>query len=263
MHNRILSNLQEGTASRGVNVQTNSPEIVEMVGQAGFDHVMIDWEHGSFGTDAVVSMIRAAQLTQITPIVRIPSDDPVWIKRVLDAGALGVVVPHISSRKQAQAAVDAAYYRADDGRGVRGACPSVRAANHMAADWREFAHQSNDSVFVALAIESPEGVAALPDILEVPGIDAIFLGTFDLAHDMGFYGDNSAPQVVEQVNQILAATRQAGVPLFATLYRGRTDEEVAEEFERWRDSGAQVFNTISDRRLVLQGLQDRLGQVMG
>ncbi|RSZ63830.1 aldolase [Corynebacterium hylobatis] len=261
MDNRILAHLRAGTTSTGVNVQTNSPEIVEMVGYAGFDHVMIDWEHGSFGTDAVVAMIRAAQLTEVTPIIRIPSDDPVWIKRVLDAGALGVVVPHISTREQAETAVNAARYRTDGTHGARGACPSVRAASHMAANWREFVHRSNENIFVALAIESPEGVAALDEILEVPGIDAIFLGTFDLAHEMGFYGDNSAAEVVEQIDRIIAATRKAGVPLFATLYRGRTDEEVAAEFQRWRDLGAQVFNTISDRRLFLQGLEDRLGQL--
>ncbi|MCS5478134.1 aldolase/citrate lyase family protein [Corynebacterium sp. YIM 101645] len=246
-----------------MNIQTNSPEIVEMVGYAGFDHVMIDWEHGSFGTDAVVGMIRAAQLAEVTPIIRIPSDDHVWIKRVLDAGALGVVVPHISSREQAEAAVHAARYRTEGTYGARGACPSVRAANHMASDWREFAHRSNENIFVALAIESPEGVAALEEILEVPGIDAVFLGTFDLAHDMGFYGDNSAPEVVEQIDRIIAVAKRAGVPLFATLYRGRTAEEVAEEFERWRALGAQVFNSISDRRLVLQGLEDRLRQIPG
>src|SRR3954452_17147477 len=109
--NRILQNLRKGETSVGVNIQTNSPEIVEMVGIAGFDHVMIDWEHGSFGTDSVVSMIRAAQLAEVTPIIRIPSNDEVWIKRVLDAGALGVVVPHISTREQAEAAVQSARYR--------------------------------------------------------------------------------------------------------------------------------------------------------
>lgn len=261
MDNRILSNLREGKSSQGVNVQTNSPEIVEMIGHAGFDHVMIDWEHGSFGTDSVVAMIRAAQLVQVTPIVRIPSNDHVWVKRVLDAGALGVVVPHVSTREQAEAAVNAARYRSENGPGARGACPSVRAANHMATNWLEFANWSNNNVFVAVAIESYEGVAALDEILKVKGIDAVFLGTFDLAHDMGFYGDNSAPEVAELIDQIVSASKHAEVPLFATLYRGRTDEEVSEEINHWRGLGAQIFNAISDRRLVLQGLEDRLSQL--
>lgn len=259
--NRILQNLRQGETSIGVNVQTNSPEIVEMVGLAGYDHVMIDWEHGSFGTDSVVSMIRAAQLTEVTPIVRIPSNDGVWIKRVLDAGALGVVVPHISTKEQAETAVQAARYRSETSDGTRGACPSVRAAAHMASDWRSFSNWSNDNVFVALAIESPEGVEALSEILEVPGIDAVFLGTFDLAHDMGFYGDNSAPEVSAKIDRIVEVARTATVPLFATLYQGRTDQEVREELERWRHLGAQVINSISDRRLMLQGLDDRLNQL--
>lgn len=262
MSNRILELLRAGHTSTGVNIQTNSPEIIEMVGRSGFDHVMIDWEHGSFGTDSVVSMIRAAQFTGITPVIRVPANEEVWIKRVLDAGALGVIVPHVSSREQAEHAVAAARYRTGDTpEGRRGACPSIRAAGHMARDWRSYAETANSEIFVAVAVESPEGVAALPEILEVPGIDAVFLGTFDLAHDMGFYGDNNAPEVSSQIDRIIATAAAADVPLFATLYRGRTDEEVAEEIERWRSAGARIFNSISDRRLVLQGLEDRLRQV--
>ncbi|BAU94443.1 aldolase [Corynebacterium suranareeae] len=265
MDNKILQRLRAGEISRGVNIQSNGPEIVEMVGHAGFDHVMIDWEHGSFGTDSVVSMIRAAQYAQVTPIIRVPSNDEVWIKRVLDAGALGVVVPHISTKDQALRAVGSARYRGTDGAaaevGARGACPSVRAAKHMAEDWKSFSTWSNDNIFVAVAIESSEGVAELDQILQVPGIDAVFLGTFDLAHDMGFYGDNSAPEVVEKIKRIVEVSKSAGVPLFATLYRGRSDEEVKKEVEFWRDLGAEIFNTISDRRLILQGLEHRLGQV--
>lgn len=226
---------------------------------------MVDWEHGSFGTGAVVSMIRAAQYADITPIVRVPSNDEVWIKRVLDAGALGVVVPHISSKADAQRAVGASRYRAQkaplESLGRRGACPSVRAANHMASNWEEFVHWSNENIFVAVAIESPEGVAELQSILEVPGIDAVFLGTFDLAHDMGFYGDNSAADVVRQIDHIVTESDSANVPLFATLYRGRTDEEVQEEIAFWQEKGAAIFNTISDRRLILQGLEDRAKQL--
>lgn len=233
-----------------------------MVGHAGYDHVMIDWEHGSFGTDAVVAMIRAAQFAGVTPIVRVPSNDEVWIKRVLDAGAMGIVVPHISSRQQAQAAVDAARYATDSSRGARGACPSVRAADHLARDWRTFAERSNENIFVAVAIESRDGVAAMEEILEVSGIDAVFLGTFDLSHQMGYYGDNTAPEVMAEIDEIVRAAREASVPLFATLYRGRTPEESRAELDHWTALGACVFNTVSDRRLVLTALSERLAAVV-
>lgn len=257
--NNILSALRSGRTSLGVNVQTNSPELLEMVGRAGYDHVMIDWEHGSFGTDAMVSMIRAAQLSDVTPIVRVPSNDEVWIKRALDAGAMGIVVPHVYSRKCAEAAVGAARYSTPGGLGSRGACPSVRAADHMATDWRSFAEWSNDNVFVAVAIESRAGVAAAREILEVPGIDALFLGTFDLAQEMGHHGDNTVPEVAEKILRLVEASKQASVPLFSTLYRGRTPEETRRELEYWENLGARVVNTVSDRRLILQSLTERLG----
>lgn len=260
--NNILEALTQGRTSLGVNVQTHSPEVVEMVGHAGYDHVMIDWEHGSFGTDAVVAMIRAAQFAGVTPIVRVPSNDEVWIKRVLDAGAMGIVVPHIFSRQQAQAAVDAARYATDSSRGARGACPSVRAADHLARDWRTFAERSNENIFVAVAIESRDGVAAMEEILEVSGIDAVFLGTFDLSHQMGYYGDNTAPEVMAEIDAIVRAAREASVPLFATLYRGRTPEESRAELDQWTALGACVVNTISDRRLVLTALSERLAAVV-
>lgn len=259
--NGVLQALRQGRTSLGVNVQTNSPEIVEMVGHAGYDHVMIDWEHGSFGTDAVVSMIRAAQYAAVTPIVRVPANHEVWIKRALDAGALGVVVPHITSPEQARAAVGAARYGSDTAPGARGACPSVRAASHLASDWRAFSRWSDENVFVALAIESRTGVAALGDILAVPGIDAVFMGTFDLAHEMGHHGDNSAPEVKAAIDSIVEKANNASTPLFATLYRGRTPEESRAELEHWTALGARVVNTVSDRRLVLQGLDDRLGML--
>lgn len=230
-----------------------------MVGYSGFDHIMIDWEHGSFGTNSVVAMIRAAQFADITPIVRVPSNDEVWIKRVLDAGALGVVVPHISSKTDAQRVVRAARYRSEKmpykNYGTRGACPSVRAANHMAANWKEFSHWSNENVFVAVAIESPEGVENLKEILEVPGIDAVFLGTFDLSHDMGFYGDNAAPEVVKKIESIVTDANAANVPLYATLYRGRTDEEVKEEVALWKDMGGRYLQHDKRPTAHLAGLR--------
>ncbi|WP_246858703.1 HpcH/HpaI aldolase/citrate lyase family protein [Citricoccus sp. SGAir0253] len=241
-----------------MNVQTNSPELVEMVGLAGYDHVMIDWEHGSFGTDAVVSMIRAAEAVGLTPLVRVPANEEVWIKRVLDAGALGIVVPHVATPGQARAAVSAARYTRNRGQGARGACPSVRAAGHLTADWREFAQWSDENVFVAVAVESQEGVDALEEILSVEGIDALFLGSFDLAHEMGHFGDNSAPEVAREIDRIVDAARRASVPLFATLYRGSTLEDARQDFDRWIGAGARVVNAVSDRRLVLQSLGARI-----
>lgn len=256
--NHILEAIENGRNSLGVNIQTYSPELVEMVGLAGYDHVMIDWEHGSFGTDAVVSMIRAAQVVEVTPIVRVPSNEEVWIKRVLDAGALGIVVPHVSSREQAENAVEAARYANGTELGARGACPSVRAADHLTTDWRAFVQKSNESIFVAVAVESKASVDALDEILSVPGIDAVFLGTFDLAHEMGHYGDNSVPEVEAEIDAIIRMAKRARVPLFATLYRGRTPEESQAELRHWVNMGASVVNTISDRRLVLQSLRERI-----
>lgn len=253
--NNIYKAMRVDRVALGVNVQTNNPEFVEMAGQAGYDYIMIDWEHGSFGTDSVVQMIRAAQITGTTAIVRTPSADPVWIQRVLDAGAQGVVVPHVTTAHQAAQIARACRYGAlEDG---RGACPSVRAAGHLTRDWKSFSQWSDDNIFVAVAIESREGIQNLEQITQLPGVDAIFLGTFDLAHEMGHFGDNNAAAVREAIDELIAWANKANMPLFATLYRGQTDEEVRAELEQWRSLGARIVNVVSDRRLISTSLQER------
>lgn len=253
--NNIYKAMKDDRIALGVNVQTNNPELVEMAGQAGYDYIMIDWEHGSFGTDSVVQMIRAAQVTGTTPIVRTPSADSVWIQRVLDAGAQGVVVPHVNTAHQAAQIAQACRY-GTSGNG-RGACPSVRAAGHLTRDWKSFSLWSDDNIFVAIAIESREGIQNLEEIIQVPGIDALFLGTFDLAQEMGYFGDNNAAAVREAIDELIACASKANMPLFATLYRGQTDEEVRAELEQWRSLGARIVNVVSDRRLISTGLQER------
>jgi 4-hydroxy-2-oxoheptanedioate aldolase len=255
--NGIKRQLARGESALGINVQTASPEIVEMVGIAGYDYVMIDWEHGSFGTETVVSMIRAAEAVDITPIVRVPDHSETSIKRVLDAGAMGVVVPQIDTLKQAQEAIAAAIYFDGHNNGARGACPSIRATGHLSPDWKSFTLESNRDVFVAVGIESQEGIANLGDIVQIPGLDAIFLGTFDLAHSMGKFGNTKDAEAQSALDALVAAAKSRPLPLFATLISD-TLEEVGAEQKRWERAGARVFNVMSDRRLVTMGLRARL-----
>ncbi|MGI4816190.1 MAG: HpcH/HpaI aldolase family protein [Janthinobacterium lividum] len=254
--NRIKQCLREGRLATGVNVQFASPEVVEVVGASGYDFAMIDWEHGSFSFDVVVQMIRAAEAVDITPIVRIPGCDAVTIKRVLDAGAMGVVVPQIENRAQAEEAARGARYFDGSNEGARGACPSTRATRHLAEDWQAFARHSNEEIFLALAIECEEGLRNFEEIAAVPGLDAVFLGIFDLAQAMGFHGDMKHPQVLQALQPLLAHSRARGLPIHATLVSADGDA-AAKDTAYWVDAGASIINCVSDRRVLSIGLRER------
>jgi len=151
-------------------------EIVEMIGLAGFTAVILDMEHGPYDIDSIGGLILAARARASMPVARVRRLDAALIGAALDAGAAGVLVPQITSPAGAAAAVRAARFAPQ---GMRGANPWVRAADFEAApDWFS---KSNACIAVMVMIEGSEGLQALPDILEVNGLDAVFLGPVDMA----------------------------------------------------------------------------------
>jgi len=248
--NRIRAALAAGSAPIGAFVQMACPEIVEVAGNAGYDYVWIDGEHGSFGLETTVQMIRAAEATGMTPMVRVPSHDPAGIAKALDAGAMGVIVPQVATRAQAEAVVAAARYRnAEWPQGRRGACPLIRATGHQTLDWKGYAKWANDNVMVWLLVETVEGLDNLGEILRVPGIDAIVLGAFDLAVSMGHDGDRHHPAVAARLDGMIGMVREHGVEVVALLF----DADIADmkaARRHYADSGCRILIAGSDRRTI-------------
>jgi 4-hydroxy-2-oxoheptanedioate aldolase len=224
-------------------------KVVEMAGSNGCDFVIIDGEHGSFGLESAVAMMRAADAVGVTPLVRVPDSDPVRIMKVLDACAMGVVVANVSGAAQARTAVSAARYKSGDNGGTRGSCPGTRATWHQTGNWRQFAQWSNENVMVWVLIESIAGVANAEEILSVPGLDAVMIGPFDLAHDMGYPGESSHPKVLEALDQVSARAHAKNVPVVANFFAA-SPEGMAQERARWLSRGVRILSIGSDRRLV-------------
>lgn len=258
--NQIRSKRAAGGIAMGINLQMSSPELVEIVGATGYDFALFDCEHGSFYLDRVVEMCRAADAVGITPLVRVPDQTPSFIMRALDAGAMGVVVPNIVNREQAQAAVAAAKYKEGGNSGRRGACPSTRATWHLTSDWPAFAKWANEETAVWLLIESMEGLANIDEILDVPGFSAIVPGPFDLAHDMGCPGDLQNRKVVEAVRGMARKARQKNVDTVAVLLSSDA-AALKEEVEFWKSVGATIFWVGGDRRLFTLAARQRMTQV--
>ena len=210
--NRTKAALRAGRAAIGLSVMIPSPQIVEMAGRLGFDWVLIDCEHGTITRETAELMAMAAQAAGTTPIARPAANTPEAILQVLEAGALGVQVPHVGTAAEARAAVAAVKYHP---LGFRGLAAGTRPAGYGFGETaEEYVAASNRETLVCVQIEDTRGLANLPEILAVPEIDVFFVGPSDLAQAMGYPGRSDVPEVRAAIDgafrTILAAGKTAG-----------------------------------------------------
>jgi 4-hydroxy-2-oxoheptanedioate aldolase len=260
--NRVKQKLADNGVAVGAIMQLASPELIGIAGHAGCDFVLIDCEHGSFQLERAVDLFRAADAIGITPIARVPSNEPSFIMRVLDAGAMGVVIPNVCSKEDIEVAVSAARYKEAQNNGTRGACPGTRATWHQTTDWKGFVRWSNENVMVWALIENSEAVKNIDEILSVAGLNAIMIGPFDLAHDMGYPGESLHPKVTEALERVVKRTQDRGIGVVATFF-STTPEAMAEERDRWVAKGVRVLSIGSDRRLIYTAMARAFDAVRG
>ncbi len=247
--NSYRAALAAGKNAIGFVVQMGSPEIVEAAGYAGYDFAWIDAEHGTLDLGLLVSMFRAAEAAEIATIVRVPDLTTSFMTRVLDAGANGIVGPHIRHRTDAEALVRATKYAPA---GDRGACPSTRATGHSAIGWAEFSRHANRDTIVWALIEDADGVDNIDEIVAVSGLDAILFGPFDLSQSLGHCGAIDAPEVLKLQSRVRAACERAGVELVSLVPCEPGGLAGA------RSRNARVLVGNSDRRLIMQGMRANL-----
>ena len=206
--NRMKSKLLSGQPAFGVSAMIPSPQVVEMVGQLGFDWVLIDCEHGTISLESVELMVMAAEASGITPIVRPPSKDAGHISQAMDRGAMGVQVPHVNTAADARQAVAAVKYHPLGGRGLAaGTRPAHYGFGLPAA---EYVQAANRETLVCVQLEEVEALRNIDAILQVAGVDVFFLGPSDLSQSMGCPGQTDAPQVQAAIAGAFAAIRAAG-----------------------------------------------------
>lgn len=252
--------LEKGNAEKpliGTWAQTKSPEFCEIAGRAGFDFVIIDMEHGSIGIEGAVEMIRAVEASRAIPVVRIPDHSRTNIYKVLDAGAMGILAPSVSSAEEAAAIVKAATYGPV---GSRGACPCTRGTAHGVSDWSEYLRWSKDNVFVAALIETPDGVRNFDEIISVPGIDYIGLGPFDLSQALGYDGDFAHPDVQATLEDLATRALAKDVGVLAVSFSSDSDS-VSQDYDRWSRIGVNAVAISSDRFLLSYGMKSIVSAV--
>jgi 2-keto-3-deoxy-L-rhamnonate aldolase RhmA len=206
--NRMKEKIARGEPALGCSVMVPSPQVVEMLGFAGFDWVLIDCEHGSIGPADVELMTMAADAVGITPIGRPRTNAAADITGLMDRGVLGVQVPHVNSAADARAAVAAVKFGPGAARGLAaGTRPDSWGLGSLMPD---FATAANAQSLVCVQIEHAEAIANLDEILTVEGIDVFFIGPSDLSQSMGFPGDPKAAPIAAAIDTALAKIRAAG-----------------------------------------------------
>ncbi len=206
--NRMKALIQSGRPALGCSLMFPSPQLVEMLGHAGFDWVLLDCEHGSLsGTDVEV-MAMAADAVGITAIGRPRSNSEADIQSVLDRGVSGVQIPHIDTAEDAVRAVAAVKFGPGAGRGLAAGTRPDRWG--LGAKMPDFVEQANAQSLVCVQLESAAAIANAREILRVPGIDVFFIGPSDLSQSMGWPGNPKAPPVARAIGDTLAAIREAG-----------------------------------------------------
>jgi 2-keto-3-deoxy-L-rhamnonate aldolase RhmA len=253
MQNSITKALRIRKQAIGTWIQTRSPEACEIAGLSGFDFLIIDMEHGSFGWESVVEMIRAVDCTPASAVVRLPSDSPHDVKKAVDAGAVGLLIPGIQSAEQASRVVKAARYGP---RGDRGACPSVRATAHGIYPWHSYSAWADENILVWGLIETPSAVENIEAIVE-SGLDAIVTGPFDLSVAMGLGGGINHPQVQQALERMVEAANRRAVDCVVVVFATSPDE-IAKAYSRWREKGCRIVVTLSDRWCLTQAYQQTL-----
>jgi 4-hydroxy-2-oxoheptanedioate aldolase len=246
--NRMKEKLAAGEPALGCSVMFPSAQVVEMLGHAGFDWVLIDCEHGSIGPADIELMAMACDAVGITPIARPRTNLPADIQSVLDRGAMGVQVPHINTADDARRTVSAVKF----GPGaMRGLAAGTRPDNWgLGTRMADFVQRANAQSLVCVQLEHEAAVGNIDEILSVEGIDVFFVGPSDLSQSMGYPGNAKAAPVVAAIERMLtriaAAGRTAGMPATADTVsevKAKGCKYIYTHFPRVLGAGAAAFLT--------------------
>ena len=220
----------------------SEPAIYELAGLAGFDFTIIDLEHGPLTYESAQNAIRAWELAGVSPVIRVPKNEEHYILRALDIGAHGVEVPEINTKEQAENLAKACRYYP---KGNRGVCRFVRAAEYSRMPKAEYFKFANENVTVIAHLEGVEGVNNLDDILEVEGIDVLFIGPYDLSQSMGIPGQVDHPDLIAKMISIVEKAEVKG-KIIGTFV------ETPEAAKEWMKRGVKYISYSVDVGLILE-----------
>jgi 4-hydroxy-2-oxoheptanedioate aldolase len=244
--NHVKRRLQTGVAQFGTLLHFGDPLAAEMMASVGFDWLLVDTEHGPIDLATMAAMFATIGRYPVAPLVRVPALSEEHVKRVLDAGAWGVLAPNVKTREEAELLVAACKYP-PAGRRSLGA---GRFALSFRTDAATYFSRANDEILVIAQIEHVEAVKNIDAILSVPGIDAFYVGPNDLCASMGLAPSLEPPhrEFEEAMQIVLAASHRHGVA--AGIHCATTDTLNRRIAQGWR-----LVGMLNDQRLLLSAAQ--------
>jgi len=249
---RLHQRLQDGVLLTGINCAFNHPGIFEVACNAGHDFVGVDAEHAAINLETMENLIRAADCHGVPCLVKLKEGTEVEIRNALDAGASGVMVPHVLSGEGLSAAVDATYFAP---RGRRGVCSAARVNAHSSWDIRDLISWTNELVLLIPIIEDKEAVENIDEILAVDDrIQLYEIGPVDLALSLGLDLDrsitNPSPELVEALDLVTRKLREAGKKLLYPTRYPNSPLSVEEQREALAKRGVAAVYGMDTHCLV-------------
>lgn len=248
MKNLLKERLYSGKTSLGTWLTIGSPDVADTLKQLPFDWFLLDLEHSYFTIETARNIMLTVLDTKITPLVRVGESDQYLIKRVLDIGAHGVLVPLVNSREDAEKVVNFSKYPPLGSRGV-GPVRAAAYGNNM----KDYVSTANDEVLVGVQIETVQALSNAEDIASAKGVDIVFVGPSDLTMSLGLVTDRANPKVIESMQSVAKICERLGkIP--GTLAAN------AEEAKKWQKLGYRFISLGSDSKYLFQGAKSFLEQ---
>ena len=248
--NRMKRELAAGNVCLGATITIYSPAIAELLSRVGLDWLWIDTEHTALSLEEVSVILQATNGTDVSTVIRVPWNDTTLIKRAVDTGPDGILVPMINTAEDTKAAVRAMKYPP---LGERGA--GIGRAQCYGMAMGEYLSTANDEVMLIAQIEHVDAIANIDEIVEVDGLDSVMIGALDLSGSMGKLGQTDDPEVEEAVQKVLAACQRAGIPCgIVALGPEATNRRIQEGFTSII-TGIDVLWIHGAARAGLEGIQ--------
>jgi 4-hydroxy-2-oxoheptanedioate aldolase len=245
--NKLKEKIKRNQSVFGMFVSIPHPIMVELIGFAEFDFVIIDYEHASTNMETIEEMVRAAELLNITPLVRISKVDRTEILKVLDCGAQGIVIPNVKHKEQVEEAINYAYYHPIGMRSLNSGRPGAFAKYSL----NDYITKANEEIMIVPMIESLEGINESESILSSPHISFVLEGAADLSQSLSVPWDTDHPEVQKNLEQLYEVSKQCNVP-YAIVSRHPNNHK------KWAEKGANIFVLGDERGTAFRAYMEKL-----
>lgn len=219
-NNLLKKKLLAGRKVIGTWNTASSSVVTDVIASTGIDFIFIDFEHGPLDFKNIGNYVNSCLAYDVTPIVRVPSNDPSLIQQALDQGAHGVICPYIETREDAKRLVSSAKYFPE---GFRGYTPFTKAGGYGQGNIKDHSDRENSNNLIFALVESVKGLENIDEISSIEGLDLIFFGSFDISQSLGMPGDVKNKLVVEKITTALEIVKKNGKHAGAYLATSEKD----------------------------------------